>query len=489
MNSVQRIAKNAGVLLLSKLASRLLAFFYIMYTARYLGALGFGILSFALALTGILGILTDLGLVQLTIREVARNRSLSGIYVSNVFVIKGILVTLTFGAIILIVHLQNYPMETAWVVYLIAISVIFDTFTSVSGAIFQAFERMEYVSFLETLKGMLIFSGVVLAIHERFHLIGFASLFLFSSMIVLGISILILKSNFLGLNQVVVRWKRTVNWQRWKQILREALPFGLSTIFVTIYFWIDSVMLSVMKGNEVVGWYNAAYRLIFGLMLIPLVFTASIFPVMSRHFRSAKDALSMEYEFTLRYLFAAAIYIFVFGFLFANRIIVTLYGNSYLPSINALRILIWVIPVIFMTYLFGNLLAAVDKQRIVTLVAGANAGLNIILNLALIPRFSFIGASVATVLTEVLGFALMGRYISRHIARISVSRNILKPICCGTVTAFFLLILMHWFDWIVVGIAGIFIYLFLLLAFRVISKDDIRVLKRALFGRNNDAAS
>ena len=64
MNTVQRIAKNTGVLLISRIASYLFGFFFIMYTARYLGAAGFGILSFALAFTGIFGVFSDLGLQQ-----------------------------------------------------------------------------------------------------------------------------------------------------------------------------------------------------------------------------------------------------------------------------------------------------------------------------------------------------------------------------------------------------------------------------------------
>jgi O-antigen/teichoic acid export membrane protein len=61
MNTVQRIAKNTAVLLLSQIASYILGFFFIMYTARYLGAEGFGILSFALAFTGIFGVLVIWG--------------------------------------------------------------------------------------------------------------------------------------------------------------------------------------------------------------------------------------------------------------------------------------------------------------------------------------------------------------------------------------------------------------------------------------------
>jgi len=46
MNTVQRIAKNAGVLLFAQIASYILGFFFLMYTARYLGAEGFGINPF-----------------------------------------------------------------------------------------------------------------------------------------------------------------------------------------------------------------------------------------------------------------------------------------------------------------------------------------------------------------------------------------------------------------------------------------------------------
>ena len=105
MNTVQRIAKNTVVLLVSDIISKALGFFYVMYTARYLGAEGFGVLSFALAFTGIFGVFTDLGLQQLTVREVARNRSLAGKYLGNIAVMKLILVIITFGLMALTINL------------------------------------------------------------------------------------------------------------------------------------------------------------------------------------------------------------------------------------------------------------------------------------------------------------------------------------------------------------------------------------------------
>ena len=97
MNTIQRIAKNTIVLGISQVTSSLLGFLFIMYTARYLGAEGFGILSFALAFTGIFGIFPDLGLGQLTVREVARDKSLASKYLGNIAVIKVILAIIFFS--------------------------------------------------------------------------------------------------------------------------------------------------------------------------------------------------------------------------------------------------------------------------------------------------------------------------------------------------------------------------------------------------------
>jgi O-antigen/teichoic acid export membrane protein len=70
MNTVQRIAKNTGVLLASQIASYIIGFFFIMYqTLRKFDQNA----SFALAFTGIFGVFSDLGLSTLTVREVARD--------------------------------------------------------------------------------------------------------------------------------------------------------------------------------------------------------------------------------------------------------------------------------------------------------------------------------------------------------------------------------------------------------------------------------
>lgn len=166
MNTVQIIAKNTGVLLAANIISGVLGFFYVMYTARYLGAEGFGILSFALVFTGIFGVFSDIGLSPLTVREVARDKLLSGKYLGNITVIKVILVIVTFGLIALVINILGYPEQTIKVVYLIALSVVFSSFTGIFYSIFQAYEKMEYQSFGQILSNILMLAGALWNVKE-----------------------------------------------------------------------------------------------------------------------------------------------------------------------------------------------------------------------------------------------------------------------------------------------------------------------------------
>jgi O-antigen/teichoic acid export membrane protein len=255
MNTVQRIAKNSLVLLASNIISKILGFFYVMYIARYLGAEGFGILSFALAFTGIFSVFSDLGLGPLTVREVARDKSLAGKYLGNITVIKIFLVIITFGLIAITINLLGYPKQTIKVVYFLALSVILSSFSNIFNSIFQAYEKMEYQSIEQILSSILMLSGALFAISQGFSVVRLASIYFLVSAVILGYSF------------AVCAWKFSlpkleVDWSFWKPTIKEALPFFLSAVVDIIAFKIDIIMLSMMKGDMVVGWYSAAYRLI-----------------------------------------------------------------------------------------------------------------------------------------------------------------------------------------------------------------------------------
>jgi O-antigen/teichoic acid export membrane protein len=473
MSTARRVAKNTSLLFVANIISYAFVFFTTFYAARYLGAEGFGILSLALALTGIFGALNDLGLSSLTIREVARNKTVAvaNKYIANTALMKVFLAFLTVGLVFLTVHILGYPANIQTVIYIVTASVIFKAFYAIFNSIFQAFEKMQYLSISIILNAVLTLSGVLLVIHYGLGVTALAFIYPL-------VSIVILVCNFF-----IYVWKFTsikieIDFSFWKPTLKESLFFGLSSILVVIYFYINSVMLSVMVGNSAVGIYNAAYNLIMAFLVIPSVVIVALFPVMSHHFESFKDFLKVEYEKAFKYLFAIGMFILIYVFIFADKIITIIYGSGYTASIVALQALIFVIPVMFITVLFGNLLGAINRQRFVTIVAGANALLNVTLNLLLIPKFSYVGAGLATVFTESLGFTLMFIYISRYFFRISLKQNVLKTVITGVLVTLIVYYLKTEINWILAGILGVFIYLAFLYLLRMITKEDIQIFRQ-----------
>lgn len=475
MNTVQRIAKNTIVLFIANIISKIISFFYVMYTARYLGAEGFGILSFALAFTAIFGVFTDLGLSPLTVREVARDKSLAGKYLGNIIVIKIFLVIITFGLIAITINLLGYSKQTIKVVYFLALSIIFGAFSGIFYSIFQAYGKMEYQSVGHILKGVLMLSGALFAISQGFSVVGFASIYFLVNAVVLGYSF------------VVCAWKFVlprieVDWSFWKPTIKEALPFGLAMTFVMIFYWIDSVMLSLMKGDEVVGWYNASYRLVLFLLFIPNAFIAAIYPIMSKFYITSQNYLRLSFEKSFKYLAIIGIPIGVGITLLAKRIILLIFGTEYMNSIFPLQILVWSSVFIFMSQPFGNLLNCLNKQAIVTKIAGICVLLNIVLNLILIPKFSLIGASIATVLTEfaslmlclIYGFKIGYPFFSKKV-EIIISKIIIASIMMGLFVIYF----THLALLVLLPLAGL-LYFAGLYIIRGIDKEDINLVRNVI---------
>jgi O-antigen/teichoic acid export membrane protein len=142
--------------------------------------------------------------------------------------------------------------------------------------------------------------------------------------------------------------------------------------------------------------------------------------------------------------------------------------------------LIFVVPLIFITYLFGNILGAINKQRILLIVTAINAIINVALNLILIPHYSYIGASVATVITEVTGFSLMIIYISKYFNRISWTNNFLKTLAVSLLVLAVTYFLRLNINWIIALVAGVVLFLVLMIVTRIISREDLEIFKRIL---------
>ena len=469
------MAKNTSVLFVAQMITYVLGFFTTMYMARYLGAEGFGIISLALSITGIFGIVGDLGLSTLIIRDVARDKTLKDRYVTNFAIMKVILICLMFGLITLTVNIIKYPKIVDTVIYLITLSVALNSLGGVLTAIFQANEKMEYLSVNYILNSSLMLLGTVIGMYYKMDVIYFGLLYVISNALVLIPTFLLYVWKF-SLPKI------EIDLSLWKPAISEAWPFGISGLLVNIYYWVDSVILSVMVGTEVVGWYNASYKIIIVLLFIPSVFNTVIFPVMSQLYVKSKDSIRLIYEKYFKYMAILGIPIGVGTTLLADKIILLIFGNQYIPSIIALQILIWSTVLIFLSSAFTILLQTTNKQVVITKITSINVVLNIALNLTLIPHFSYIGASIVTVITEFSALILGLKAVYSFDYRLPRKEwvNLFRVIFASSLMGIFLIYMRNNLNLFILIIIATLIYFIALYILKEFDNEDITIIKKIL---------
>jgi O-antigen/teichoic acid export membrane protein len=360
---------------------------------------------------------------------------------------------------------MDYPHETTLAVYIVGFSVVFNSFARLINSLFNAYESMEFESATLVLERFVAAALGVLILFLGYGLreVVFA--------ILIG-SLLNVLTSFLLTVKKIAKPTIEIDWKFWRKLLKDAFPFGLVHLFVVIYFQMDTVMLSVMKGDAPVGWYNAAYRLVFALQILPVALVNSLFPIMSRSYISSKESLGIIIEKSFKYLFIIGFPIAVGTTVLADSIILGIYGEGFVDSIITLRILIWVAVLMFFTYLFGNVMGSIDRQGVIAKVSGINAGVNIILNFLLIPRYSYIGASTATLATEAVGFSLYLVFMSKFLQALPYQRLVAKPVISGLLMGVFVYIFKNTNLLLLVTLA-IVVYVLTLCLLKAFAKEEL----------------
>lgn len=480
MNTVTRIAKNTGVLIISQVIGYILAFIYTIYLARYLGPSNFGILTFAIAFTAILSIVTDFGLISLMVREIARKKILVQQYISNLIPIKLILVIVSFGLIALIVNLLGYPHETIIVVYFFGLSIVIGTFNQLIFAVFQAFEKMEYQAIVTVINSIILFTGIILGINFKFDVISFSIIYVIASLVNLFCSFIFYR--FKLKNDVgIIKKYFNFDFKFWTSTIKKTLPFFFAALFLTVGYKVDVIILSYIKGNEAVGWYTGATTLTDTLSFIPTAFVTAIYPIFSNYFQSSHGLLIKAYESSFKYMAILSLPIAAGTTLLADKIILYAYHSSFAQSIEVLRIIVWSVPFLYLYSILGLLLSSGNKQEVAMKGILIYMIINMISNLILIPYLSFVGASIVNVSTKMILFTLLYYFVQKTVFKTNTLRSLIKPaIGTGIMSLFiFSFNILNMSLFITIPLA-ILVYFGSLILFKTFSSDDLKMLKQII---------
>ena len=239
-------------------------------------------------------------------------------------------------------------------------------------------------------------------------------------------------------------------------------------------------MLTKLVGDYATGIYNAAYKLIGLFTLFYSIYSAVIFPVMSKFFKNDEKLLLISYEKSIKYLTLLIIPIAIATTFYSTDITHLIYGYKYDEASSVLSILIWTVCLLFISGAGNTLLNASFKEVTVTKIYLIAAIFNIVLNLILIPYLSYIGASITTVLSDILIIIIQSYVIYKLGYRLNKKLYLdLIKIILGSIILGIALNFLNLNMWVAMPI-GIIIYIVTIYLLKVFDEDDKYILKEIL---------
>lgn len=477
MTSSSKIVKNTTYLSLAYIGQKILSFGYFTLIARFAGVTDTGTYVFALSYTTIFSVFVDFGLSQFIQREVAQNPKSTEESINRVLGLKLFYGVLT--AIVSMIGIFFLVQDTLTIsmVFVAVLIMLADSYNLTLWSAFRGQHRLSYESI-----SVVISQAIIL-------IVGLSGLFLDASLLVL-IFALLAGSLFTSVYATVLVKRKLGFFPRpvglsW-QMAKVAMPFGLAATFTRVFSSLDSVLLRRLVDQAAVGFYSVPNKLVFAAQFIPAAFAASIYPAMSHYYKENRKQMILIFEQSMLFLLMLSVPAAFGIFVLAPLMIVDVFSSAYAPSVLATQVLVWGIIFGFIEYPIGSLLAAIGQQNKNTITRATVMVLNIILNIILIPLYSYLGAAIAAVVSYAV-LAFMGFFwLYRLDVKIHWSwfagifvRILLSAIIMGLLV-YYLIPYVHYAFLILLGVI---VYAILVFVLGVISIKEIKQLVRLARGK------
>lgn len=455
----QTVFKNAFWLAFAEVFSRFLEFILIIYIIRALGAVEFGIFSFAFAFVSLFSIVSDFGLSDIATRELSQNKETEKEY-SAVFSLRFFLSVAVFILILCSSFFitKEYPLR--FIIWILGAYALVNEFFYIVYAFLRARQKMEYefgVKVIRALAMIFILFFILLKIPS---IKNICYGYLFSNLTVLILVLLIF-------NFKIQPLKFDFNRNIWRKFLKISWPLGIAAIFGSIFLSIDSVIMGSFGQIAQAGFYNAGRKIIVITTIPTALVYMSFFPALSKFFKESKEKFQKMWGYYMKLMIVLALPATVGGWVFASKIINLAYGQQFSTSIAVFQILIFMAGINFVYNPYILVLIVSGQQKKYLLVNLIGAMVNVISNLILIPRYNLYGASASAVITYIVLFLLAKKFSEKTISVLSYEPGIFKVLAIAVLSSLAMLFvitqpLIYGLNVVLAIIIGAVIYLLFL---------------------------
>lgn len=394
-----RILRNAGWLIAGRLVNKVLAFLVGILTARYLGPDNYGIIGYVTAYVTFFASVCSLGLNSVLVKDFVDHPDQEGQAMGTTMVLRAVCSALASVMIVGIVALTEDGDPTTVMVAVL----------SCLGLMFQVIDTLKRW-FLNRLQSKYTAIATVIAylsvsVYKLILLANGASVVWFAlatSVEYLAVSVFLLAAYRKNKGP-----RFSFSWAKARGLLSASSAYILSDIMVSVYATTDQIMLKNMLDEASVGYYSTAVTVSNVCCFILEAMIESIYPSIVQCYKTDPELFRKKN----RQLYAGVFYTAIAGSalicLLSGPLVNILYGESYAPTVQPLRIVVWYTAFSYLGAARGAWIVCEGKQKYLKYLYLAAAAVNVVLNFLMIPVWGPSGAALASLLTQITTVVLL----------------------------------------------------------------------------------
>lgn len=410
----QRVAFATGLQVVGKIAVLAFALVSIRISTNYLGVDAYG--DFAIVLTGATLVLAagDLGLTTLLARELSKDPARSDETAGNLLFLRLASVAVIMVLALLTVPLLPFPGRVREGLVLAIAGSLLGVVALFPTAFFQVHLRLGLAVTADlVVRGLALLLMVAVVVFDK----GFIALVAATPVAwAAGVVIAFALSRRF--------WHPNVRFDpvELKRLVGIAAPVSLVVTLGLVHFKVDAVMMSFLQPAADVGIYTIAYAAVEQSLILPGLFMAAVFPILTRLVHDGDLGSGDVVDKSFRFLTVLGLLVAVLVFTLAVPFVHLVASASYAAAVTPLQILAFSIVPLFAGAVFANLLVSMGDLRDLAIVSAIGIVVNVTLNLYFISAYSYNGAAATTVFSEVLGFVMIYA-VARRATRVPLARE------------------------------------------------------------------
>ena len=492
MSVARKILSNTAIQVSGKIFAALISVFIVKLITNFLGVEGYGEYVSIYEFLAFFGILADLGLFTIAVREMSKEEDRIDFIMGNVLSMRILVATfamlLSVGVAFMIPQYSGTVIPVG--VAVASLSVFFSILNGTISSALQVHLKMQYPTLGLALGKILSFSYMLWVVYYGFTNPSAEAFYQLLWAGVIGNAMMCGVTWFFARRyaSLVPRF----NFGYWKETLWKALPYGLALILNQVYFRIDSILLLLMKDASEVGIYGVPMRVLDILSIIPVYFMNSVLPTLTRRLKESAERAQEVIQHAFDFLVAMVVPIVVGAqvlaypliFIISSPEFLSRVGDGFYGSDIALRILVFAMLFAFVSAVFTFTIIAIGYQGRLLWISAAGALFNIISNIIVIPEWGFRGAAATSVLSEFLIVVLAAWMLGRHFKyRLKMGATFKVILSAGVMGGVLWLLNDPFYNWLenfhffILMPLGVLIYAGMLWATGVVNKERLQIIK------------